>query len=63
MVKFVKVQRAHEILNASAMINVMYKNVPVFIENVDRGQEMAVIHPVGEPDNKQSIPVSELIEQ
>lgn len=45
------------------MINVTYKDVPVFIENVDRGQEMAVIHPVGEPDNKQSIPVSELIEQ
>jgi small acid-soluble spore protein H (minor) len=58
-----KVQRAQEILSASAMINVTYKDVPVFIEDLDRGSEMAVIHPVGEPDNKHSIPVSDLIEQ
>lgn len=44
------------------MINVTYKNVPVFIEDVDRDQAMATIHPVGEPDVKESIPVSELME-
>jgi small acid-soluble spore protein H (minor) len=58
-----KVQRAQEILNASAVINVNYKDIPVYIEDVDRGQEMAIIHPIGDPDNKQSIPVSELVEQ
>jgi small acid-soluble spore protein H (minor) len=58
-----KVQRAQEILNCSAVINVSYKDVSVYIEDVDRGQEMAIIHPIGEPDNKQSIPVSELVEQ
>jgi small acid-soluble spore protein H (minor) len=58
-----KVQRAQEILSASAVINVNYKDIPVYIEDVDRGQEMAIIHPIGDPDNKQSIPVSELVEQ
>lgn len=57
-----KVQRAQEIISSSAVINVTYKDVPVYIEDVNRGQEMATVHPIGEPDNKQSIPISELVE-
>jgi H-type small acid-soluble spore protein len=62
VVKILKVQRAQEIINSSAVINVTYKNEPVYIEAVDRGQEMATIHRIGIPDMKESIPVSELME-
>jgi H-type small acid-soluble spore protein len=58
-----KVQRAQEILSASAVINVTYKDTPVYIEAIDRDQNMAVVHEIGIPEIKHNIPVSELAEQ
>lgn len=58
-----KDQRAQEILNASAMIDVTHNGVPVYIEQIDRDGGTAMVHPVGEPENKQTVSISELVEE
>lgn len=57
------VQRAQEIANSPAMINVTFNGNPVYIEHVDRDKQLATIHMLDNPNRKQSVPVKNLMEQ
>lgn len=57
------VQRAQEIANSHVMASVNYNGKPIYIEHVDRQNETATVHPLGEPNDKQSVSISSLIEQ
>lgn len=55
-------QRAQEISSSSVMANVTYNGEAVYIEHVDQQNEKATIHPLNDPNNKQSVSVSSLKE-
>ena len=56
-------QRAQEISFSPEMIEVMYNGKSVYIEHVDQQNGVATIHPLDEPNKKQTVSVSNLIEQ
>jgi len=56
-------QRAQEIASSPTMANVKYNGTQIYIEHVDQNNGTATIHPLEEPNNKQSVSVSNLIEQ
>lgn len=56
-------QRAQEISTSSVMTNVTYNGKQIYIEHVDQQKGMATIHPLDEPNKKQSVSVTSLIEQ
>ncbi|HZG71286.1 MAG TPA: small acid-soluble spore protein H [Chondromyces sp.] len=55
-------QRAQEISSSPSMIDVICNGQKVYIEHVDRQKGLATIHPLDEPTNKQSVPVTSLTE-
>lgn len=55
-------QRAQEISDAPVMINVTYNGNPVYIEHVDQSNQTATIHPLNNPNKKQSVSVTALKE-
>jgi len=55
-------QRAQEIADSPTMINVTYNGSPVYIEHVDQQKKTATVHPLNNPSNKQSVPVTKLQE-
>jgi len=56
------VQRAQEITNSPTMANVTYNGTRIYIEHVDQQNGITTIHPLDEPNNKQSVSVSSLVE-
>jgi small acid-soluble spore protein H (minor) len=56
-------QRAQEIANSQTMANVMYNGTLVYIEHVDQQNGKATIHPLDEPNQKQSVSVTNLTEK
>lgn len=54
--------RAQEISSTQKMVSVSYKGKAVYIEHVDQSKGVATIHPLDDPDTKQSVPVTELDE-
>lgn len=56
-------KRAQEISSSSTMTNVSYNGEQIYIEHVDQQTGKATIHPLNDPNNKQSVSVSSLIEQ
>lgn len=56
-------QRAQEIASSPNMANVSYNGQQIYIEHVDQDNGTATVHPLNEPDNKQSVSVESLIEQ
>jgi small acid-soluble spore protein H (minor) len=57
------VQRAQEIASSPTMANVSYNGTPIYIEHVDEQVGVATIHPLDEPNSKQSISVDSLEEE
>jgi small acid-soluble spore protein H (minor) len=55
-------QRAQEIASSPTMVNVTYNGTPIYIEHVDQQNGQATIHPLNEPNNKQSVSVNSLNE-
>lgn len=55
-------QRAQEISSSAIMANVTCNGEHIYIEHVDQQNGTATIHPLDKPNNKQSVPVSSLIE-
>lgn len=53
-------QRAQEIAFSPNMENVLYNGEPVYIEHVDQKNGTATIHPLNNPDSKQSVAVTSL---
>ncbi|WP_445489800.1 small acid-soluble spore protein H [Niallia sp. 03133] len=56
------VQRAQVISGLETMANVTYNGKRIYIEHVDQQNGTATIHPLDEPNTKQSVSVSNLIE-
>ncbi|ALC87786.1 MULTISPECIES: small acid-soluble spore protein H [Bacillaceae] len=56
-------QRAEEIVFSPDMINVTYNGENIYIEHVDKQNGKATIHSLDEPENKQSVSVTSLMEQ
>jgi small acid-soluble spore protein H (minor) len=59
----VDAQRAQEIADSLDMANVVYNGKSIYIEHVDQQNGVATIHTLDEPNNKQSVSISELTEQ
>ncbi|MEH7110420.1 small acid-soluble spore protein H [Bacillus sp. JJ1764] len=56
-------QRAQEICNSNTMANVICNGRQIYIEHVDQERGLATIHPLDEPNNKQNVSITNLIEQ
>ncbi|MDP4085476.1 MAG: small acid-soluble spore protein H [Bacillota bacterium] len=56
-------QRAQEISTSSTMENVICNGKRIYIEHVDQQNGTATIHPLDDPNNKQNVSVTSLIEQ
>ncbi|WP_027723933.1 small acid-soluble spore protein H [Tuberibacillus calidus] len=55
-------QRAKEIVSSPNMVNVTYNGQPIYIQNVDDETETARIYPLDNPENEQTVPLSQLKE-
>ncbi|WP_332698294.1 small acid-soluble spore protein H [Halalkalibacter lacteus] len=56
-------QRAQEIAFSTNMANVTYNGNPIYIEHVDQQNGTATIHPLDDPNQKQSVSVTNLSEE
>ncbi|MDD4504536.1 MAG: H-type small acid-soluble spore protein [Clostridiaceae bacterium] len=56
-------RRAKEIASSPVMINVTHNGMPIYIENIDENSGTANIHPINQPNNKQEVSITNLIEQ
>lgn len=56
-------QRAQEIASSLAMANVTYNGEGIYIEHVDQQYGTATIHYLSNPNEKYSVPVTNLNEQ
>lgn len=56
-------QRAQEIAASPIMAEVTYQGDKIYIEQVDERNRTAMVHLVHEPENKQEVPLSSLVEQ
>jgi small acid-soluble spore protein H (minor) len=54
------VQQAQKIAVSPIMANVTYNGNRVYIEHVDQENQIATIHPLDNPNRKQSVPVTNL---
>ncbi|WP_062051337.1 H-type small acid-soluble spore protein [Bacillus sp. JCM 19034] len=54
--------RAQQITSSDTMIPVMYNGQQIYIEHVDRSNGKATIHPLDNPEQKQSVSIDELTE-
>lgn len=55
-------QRAMEIIQSPAMINVSYRGIPVYIKEVYAEQQSALIFPLDEMDHEQLVELNGLLE-
>lgn len=55
-------RRAKEIVSSPIMVNVTYNGTSIYIENVDENNATADIHPINQPNNKQEVALTSLIE-
>jgi len=55
-------KKAQEIASSPEMTNVSYNGEKVYIEHVDQEAGKATVHPLDQPDNKQSVSVNDLME-
>lgn len=56
-------KRAKEICASSVMMNVTHNGVPVYIDSVSEDSGTAWIHPLKEPNDRQTVSVSSLAEK
>lgn len=54
--------RAQEIAASPVMANVTHNDVPIYIQRIDEQRGIARIYPLGNPENEQDVPISNLIE-
>ena len=55
-------QRAKDIIASSDMITVTYNGTPVYLENVNDKNSTAKIHYISYPENRQEVPLDNLVE-
>jgi len=56
-------QRAQEIADSSTMTTVLRNGENIYIEHVDQDKGQATVHPINNPEEKQSVSVTELEEE
>ncbi|USK74033.1 small acid-soluble spore protein H [Peribacillus frigoritolerans] len=56
-------QRAEEIASSPNMVTVTYNEESIYIEHVDEKNGTATIHPLDDPNKKQSVSITSLQEQ
>ncbi|MBL3641786.1 small acid-soluble spore protein H [Peribacillus frigoritolerans] len=56
-------KRAEEIASSPNMVTVTYNEESIYIEHVDEQNGTATIHPLDDPNKKQSVSVTSLQEQ
>lgn len=54
--------RAKNIASSPIMANVTYNGTQIYIENVNENNETANIHPLNQPDSRQEVPLTSLVE-
>lgn len=57
------IQRAKEIIDSTSLINVNYRGIPVFIQQVNEETQTATVFPLDEMDNEQVVDLQGLIEE
>ncbi|MNC53565.1 Small, acid-soluble spore protein H [compost metagenome] len=57
------IQRAQEIAASPIMEHVTYEGMQIYIQHVDENTEMARIYPLKQPENEQTVPVRNLVEE
>ncbi|MCX7614206.1 MAG: H-type small acid-soluble spore protein [Clostridiales bacterium] len=55
-------KRARQIASSPDMVNVTWNGVPIYIENINDDNATVNIYPLNQPDNKQKVTLSSLIE-
>ena len=55
-------RRAAEIASSPIMTNVTYNGMSIYIKNVDEDNGTADIHPINQPENRQEVAISSLVE-
>jgi len=55
-------KRAIQIASSPIMANVTYDGMGIYIENIDENKGTAKIHPLHQPEKRQDVPISSLIE-
>lgn len=55
--------RAKEILESQAMVQVTLAGIPVYIQRVIDDEQTAQIFPYDEPDHEQIVPLQKLVEE
>ncbi|MCJ2147457.1 small acid-soluble spore protein H [Bacillus sp. B19-2] len=55
-------QRAQEIVESPDMVDVTYNGKPIYIQRVNKQNETARIFPLGQPENEQEVPLTNLKE-
>ncbi|MBB6452738.1 small acid-soluble spore protein H (minor) [Salirhabdus euzebyi] len=56
-------KRAQEIASSPGMATVTYNGENIYIEHVDQSNGLATIHPLDNPNSKQSVSIESLEEQ
>lgn len=57
------IQRALEIIDSPAMINVNYRGIPVYIKKVNCDEQTAIVFPLDEMDHEQIVELDGLMER
>jgi small acid-soluble spore protein H (minor) len=55
-------KRAKEIIASPVMMNVTYNGTPIYIESIT-GDTTAYVHPLNQPNKRQKVDLTSLIEQ
>jgi len=57
------IQRAQEIINSRSLINVNYRGIPVFLQQVHEDNETATVFPLDEMDREQIVELDRLTDE
>lgn len=57
------IHRAQEIINARSLINVNYRGIPVFLQQVHADNETATVFPLDEMDREQIVELDGLTDE
>lgn len=56
-------KRAKDIASSPVMVNVTHNGVPIYIESIASDSATAYVHPLNQPNNRQKVNISSLIER